>query len=76
MASEFHRPRKIQGPRKFDVISGRNALKVGDEVVLWAWRITKQGGAKQSAVGFLDGDSHRRRLASQLSHYRWFKVAH
>jgi hypothetical protein len=64
------------GPWKFHVFSGWNAPKVGNKIVLWAWRIAKQGCAKQSAMGLLDGDSQRGRLASKLSHYRGFKVAY
>jgi hypothetical protein len=64
------------GPWKFHVFSGWNAPKVGDEIVLWSWRITKQRCAKQSAVSLLDGYSKRGSLASQLTHYRRFKVTY
>jgi hypothetical protein len=64
------------GPWKFHVFSGWNAPKVGDEIFLWARRIAKQGCAKQSAMGLLDGDSQRGCLASKLSHYCRFEVAY
>jgi len=69
-------PRKILGSWKFNAFACWNAPKVGDEVVLRARRIAKQGCSKQSAMGLLDGDSQRSRLASQFSHNSWFKVTH
>jgi hypothetical protein len=63
-------------PWKYHVVSGWNAPKIGDEIVLWARRIAKQSRSKQSAVGFLDGDSQRGRLASQLSYDRLFEISH
>jgi hypothetical protein len=75
-ASEFDRPRKILGSQKFNVVSWRNAPKVGDEIVFWSRRISKQSGAKQSTMGFFDRDTLGSGLAPQLSHDRWFKVTY
>jgi hypothetical protein len=52
------------GSGKFNVFSGWNAPKIGDEIVLWPRRVAEQRGAKQSAVGFFNRDAQGSRLAS------------